>query len=359
MASIHLTNVRKQFGAVTIIEDVNIAIDDKEFVVLVGPSGCGKSTLLRMIAGLETISGGSIEIDGEVVNDLGPQRRDLAMVFQTYALYPHMTTAQNISFPLKLRGSSKEQMERSVAGVAATLHLEALLDRQPRALSGGQRQRVAMGRAMVREPRAFLFDEPLSNLDAKLRHHMRIELRQLHRSLGATSIYVTHDQIEAMTMADRIVVMNQGRVEQVGSPLELFDKPSNVFVAGFLGSPTINMAEATLFTDEGSMKLNFHAGTGPISLAGIAAPGKQAVIAGIRPQHLDVVAVDDASIVGTVELVEHTGCETNVILSVGDDKWTVQSRSRQHLSAGERVGLAFNPANLHLFDAKTQQRIGS
>ena len=358
MASIHLTSVCKKFGDLTIIEGVNIAIEDREFVVLVGPSGCGKSTLLRMIAGLESISGGTIAIDGEIVNDLGPQRRDLAMVFQTYALYPHMTTAQNIGFPLKLRGSSTEQINRSIADVATTLHLEALLDRQPRALSGGQRQRVAMGRAMVREPRAFLFDEPLSNLDAKLRHHMRIELRQLHQSLGATSIYVTHDQIEAMTMADRIVVMNQGKVEQIGSPLELFDKPANVFVASFLGSPTINLAKATLFADSGSAQLTFNAGAAPIDIKDISASDKRAVIAGVRPQHLDIVSPDGAPIVGTVDLVEHTGCETNVILSVGDDKWTVQSRSRRHLTSGERVGLAFDVANLHLFDAATHQRIG-
>ncbi|MDX8455345.1 sn-glycerol-3-phosphate ABC transporter ATP-binding protein UgpC [Mesorhizobium sp. VK9D] len=357
MASINLANIRKQYGSVTIIDDVSIAIEDQEFVVLVGPSGCGKSTLLRMIAGLESISGGTIAIDGEVVNDVGPQRRDLAMVFQTYALYPHMTTAQNIGFPLKLRGASQDDIGRSVAGVANTLHLDALLDRQPRALSGGQRQRVAMGRAMVREPRAFLFDEPLSNLDAKLRHHMRIELRQLHKSLGATSIYVTHDQIEAMTMADRIVVMNRGKVEQVGTPLELFDKPANIFVAGFLGSPTINLASATLSAGGGSAKLEFHAGSGPIDLANVTPSAHKEVVAGVRPQHLEVVSPEGAGLTGTVDLVEQTGCETNIILSVGSEKWTVQSRIRQHLVQGERVGLVFDPTNLHLFAAETKERI--
>ncbi|WP_432283955.1 sn-glycerol-3-phosphate ABC transporter ATP-binding protein UgpC [Aminobacter sp. BA135] len=357
MASINLTNIRKQYGAVTIIDDVSIAIEDREFVVLVGPSGCGKSTLLRMIAGLETISGGTIAIDGEVVNDVGPQKRDLAMVFQTYALYPHMTTAQNIGFPLKLRGSSKDDIGRAVADVANTLHLDALLDRQPRALSGGQRQRVAMGRAMVREPRAFLFDEPLSNLDAKLRHHMRIELRQLHKSLGATSIYVTHDQIEAMTMADRIVVMNRGKVEQVGTPLELFDKPANVFVAGFLGSPTINFGNATLAETDGSATLEFHDGSRPIKIANVPPSAHKEVVAGVRPQHLEVVSPDGAGLTGTVDIVEHTGCETNVVLSVGSETWTVQSRTRQHLKQGERVGLTFEPANLHLFAAETKERI--
>lgn len=357
MASIHLSNIRKQFGALTILDDVNIAIKDREFVVLVGPSGCGKSTLLRMIAGLESVSDGTISIDGEVVNDIGPQKRDLAMVFQTYALYPHMTTAQNIGFPLKLRGAARDRIDRSVTGVASTLHLEALLDRQPRALSGGQRQRVAMGRAMVREPRAFLFDEPLSNLDAKLRHHMRVELRQLHKSLGATSIYVTHDQIEAMTMADRIVVMNHGKVEQVGAPLELFDKPANVFVAGFLGSPTINFAGGELWAQDGSAKLAFEGGSHPVDLGHSAASESRTVIAAIRPQHLEIVDPGAAPLTGTVIFVEHTGCETNVILSVSGEEWTVQSRVRQHLAFDERVGLKFNHANLHLFAADTKERI--
>ena len=358
MASIHLTNICKRFGAVTILNDVNIVIEDREFVVLVGPSGCGKSTLLRMIAGLEPISDGTISIDGEVVNDLGPQKRDLAMVFQTYALYPHMTTAQNISFPLRLRGASPDQIQRSVDSVTKTLHLDALLDRQPRALSGGQRQRVAMGRAMVREPRAFLFDEPLSNLDAKLRHHMRIELRQLHKSLGATSVYVTHDQIEAMTMADRIVVMNQGKVEQVGTPLDLFDKPANVFVAGFLGSPTINFAKGALASESGLTQLAFEAAAAPIGLTGFPAGGPRDVIVGIRPQHLEIAPLGNAPLSGQVIFVEHTGCETNVILAVGAEEWTVQSRARQRLSPGEQVGIGFKPADLHIFDAATRQRIG-
>lgn len=357
MASISLTNIYKQYGSLAIIDDINIDIADREFVVLVGPSGCGKSTLLRMIAGLESISGGTIAIDGQVVNDVGPQHRDLAMVFQTYALYPHMTTAQNIGFPLKLRGAGQGEIDSAIAGVANTLHLDALLDRQPRALSGGQRQRVAMGRAMVREPRAFLFDEPLSNLDAKLRHHMRIELRQLHTSLGATSIYVTHDQIEAMTMADRIVVMNHGKVEQVGTPLELFDKPANVFVAGFLGSPTINLGNATLSAAGGSARLEFNAGSGPFDLANVPPSVHREVVVGLRPQHLEVVSPEGARLTGTVDLVEHTGCETNVILSVGSEKWTVQSRHRQHLMKGEHVGLAFDPANLHLFAVETKERI--
>jgi ABC-type sugar transport system ATPase subunit len=359
VASIHLKNVRKEFGAFKIIDDVSIAIEDREFVVLVGPSGCGKSTLLRMIAGLESISGGAIEIDGEVVNGLGPQRRDLAMVFQSYALYPHMTTAQNIGFPLKLRGAKQGDVDRAVAEVASTLHLDTLLDRQPRALSGGQRQRVAMGRAMVRAPRAFLFDEPLSNLDAKLRHHMRIELRQLHKSLGATSIYVTHDQIEAMTMADRIVVMNRGKIEQIGTPLELFDRPANVFVAAFLGSPTINFAKAELAGEDGTTVIRFASATPPLALSGFQSSSVQAVIAGVRPQHIEIIDPSQAPLTGTVELVEHTGCETNIILKVGTDEWTVQSRTRRHVVSGERVGLSFDPTNLHLFASDTEERIGS
>src|SRR4051812_35911237 len=243
MASIDIAAIRKNYGSIAVLHGVDLAIKDGEFVVLVGPSGCGKSTLLRMIAGLEEITAGEIHIGGVLVNDLEPRDRDIAMVFQSYALYPHMTVAGNMSYSLRLRRASKELIAGKVLSAAATLGLDTLLERRPRALSGGQRQRVAMGRAIVRAPKAFLFDEPLSNLDARLREQMRGEIKRLHQSLGATSIYVTHDQIEAMTLADRIVAMNAGLVQQVGTPLDLYDRPANLFVAGFIGSPAMNMLQ--------------------------------------------------------------------------------------------------------------------
>ncbi|WP_018184743.1 ABC transporter ATP-binding protein [Kaistia granuli] len=358
MASISLANISKRFGSLSVLDNVSIDIRDREFVALVGPSGCGKSTLLRIVAGLESISDGEISIDGEVVNDLGPQKRDLAMVFQTYALYPHMTTAQNMAFPLKLRGHSALEIDKAVGQAASTLHLDDLMDRLPRALSGGQRQRVAMGRAMVREPRAFLFDEPLSNLDAKLRSHMRLEIRQLHQALNATSIYVTHDQVEAMTMADRIVVMNRGRVEQEGSPIELFDRPANLFVASFLGSPTMNMADAVLTTDdEGKPVLSFDAQTSRIPVPAFTGAPNRKVIAGLRPQHMDVVPPDEGMIQAQVQIVENTGCETNIVVAIGAETWTVQSRQRQRLAQGDVIGLIFREEHIHLFDHGSQKRI--
>src|SRR5690348_10784080 len=243
MASIDISGVSKSFGAVKVLHGMDLALADGEFIVLVGPSGCGKSTLLRMIAGLELVSAGTIRIGGTVVNDLPPKDRDIAMVFQSYALYPHMNVADNMSYSLRLRRAAREKIAAAVSGAAEKLGLQPLLERRPKALSGGQRQRVAMGRAIVRQPRAFLFDEPLSNLDARLREQMRSEIKKLHKDLGATSIYVTHDQIEAMTLADRIVAMHAGVVQQVGSPLELYDRPANLFVAGFIGSPAMNMFE--------------------------------------------------------------------------------------------------------------------
>ena len=245
MASIDIADIRKAYGPVPVLHGIDLSIHDGEFVVLVGPSGCGKSTLLRMIAGLEDISAGEIRIDGRRVNDLEPKDRDIAMVFQSYALYPHMTVAENMSYSLRLRRTAKERIAAAISGAASKLGLDALMERRPRALSGGQRQRVAMGRAIVRAPKAFLFDEPLSNLDARLREQMRGEIKKLHQSLGATSIYVTHDQIEAMTLADRIVAMNGGVVQQVGTPLDLYDRPANLFVAGFIGSPAMNMFDGT------------------------------------------------------------------------------------------------------------------
>src|SRR5450631_1324030 len=253
MASVTMRGVRKDFGSLRIIRDIDLDVADREFITLVGPSGCGKSTLLRMIAGLEKISGGDISIGTERVNDVAPMHRDVAMVFQSYALYPHMTVAENISFGLRLRRVVADKIEAAVQGAAAVLNLDQLLNRRPSQLSGGQRQRVAMGRAMVRNPRLFLFDEPLSNLDAKLRVQMRAEIKALHRRLGSTSIYVTHDQVEAMTMADRIVVMNQGRIEQQGTPEMLYDRPANMFVAGFMGSPSMNFVPASLIDVEGRL----------------------------------------------------------------------------------------------------------
>jgi multiple sugar transport system ATP-binding protein len=358
MASISLANISKRFGSLSVLDNVSIDIRDREFVALVGPSGCGKSTLLRIVAGLESISDGEISIDGEVVNDLGPQKRDLAMVFQTYALYPHMTTAQNMAFPLKLRGRSAQEIDKAVDQAASTLHLDDFMDRLPRALSGGQRQRVAMGRAMVREPRAFLFDEPLSNLDAKLRSHMRMEIRQLHQALKATSIYVTHDQVEAMTMADRIVVMNRGRVEQEGSPIELFDRPANLFVASFLGSPTMNIADAILTADDaGRAVLSLDAQTSTIPVPAFAGAPNCKVIAGMRPQHIDVVPPDEGMIQARVQIVENTGCETNIVVAIGAETWTVQSRQRRRLAQGDVIGLKLQTEHIHLFDHVSQKRI--
>src|SRR3954464_11541001 len=252
MASVEIRGVRKAFGATAVIHGVDVDIEDGEFVILVGPSGCGKSTLLRMIAGLENITGGEIRIGGRVVNDVPPKERDIAMVFQNYALYPHMTVFDNMGFSLKLRGAPKAEIKSRVERAANILGLKALLDRYPRQLSGGQRQRVAMGRAIVRDPQVFLFDEPLSNLDAKLRVAMRTEIKELHQRLETTTVYVTHDQIEAMTMADKIVVMHDGIVEQIGAPLELYDRPVNLFVAGFIGSPAMNFVDATLRRADGS-----------------------------------------------------------------------------------------------------------
>ena len=254
MAAITLTNVSKSFGSVEVLKDINLTIADREFCVLVGPSGCGKSTLLRLIAGLEEVQDGTIEIGGDVVNELRPRDRNLAMVFQSYALYPHKTVRENLSFSLKMHRYKRDQIDRRVGSVAETLGLDTLMDRHPEQLSGGQRQRVAMGRAMVRDPGVFLFDEPLSNLDAKLRVQMRTEIRDLHQRIDATSVYVTHDQIEAMTMADRIVVMNNGVIEQSGTPLDLFDDPANVFVATFLGAPSINLLDGRVVAARGRLR---------------------------------------------------------------------------------------------------------
>src|ERR1700704_3647650 len=308
MASVAIRDVRKAFGAVQVIHGVDIAIDDGEFVVLVGPSGCGKSTLLRMIAGLENITGGEIRIGERVVNNVPPKERDIAMVFQNYALYPHMTVADNMSFSMRLRGAPKQEIETRVKRGAEILALAALLERFPRQLSGGQRQRVAMGRAIVRDPQVFLFDEPLSNLDAKLRVQMRTEIKELHQRLKTTTVYVTHDQIEAMTMADKIVVMHDGLVEQIGAPLDLYDRPQNLFVAGFIGSPAMNFLNGAIRSNG---RAEFESNDGirlPLAAAPGVSDGRQ-VICGIRPEHFSL-ADDGAE--AEIVVVEPTGSETQV-----------------------------------------------
>ena len=361
MSSIKIENVTKSYGSLQVLHGIDLNIGDKEFVVLVGPSGCGKSTLLRMIAGLEEISGGTVSIDGARVNEVSPQKRDLAMVFQSYALYPHMTVAENMGFSLSLRGEKKPKISAEVNDAARILHLEDFLDRLPKNLSGGQRQRVAMGRAIVRHPRAFLFDEPLSNLDAKLRAHMRSEIRQLHQTLGATSVYVTHDQIEAMTLADRIVVMNAGKIEQIGSPIELFDTPQTRFVAGFIGAPTMNFFFGDIVIDaEGAPVLRVDETTTDIRLdPSTASNAGQAVSVGIRPQH---IVVEQANVLASgvgadVRSVEQTGCETNLLLSAFGCELTVQTRERFKADVKSRVNLYFPFEQLHIFDQATGQRL--
>ncbi|WP_160122890.1 ABC transporter ATP-binding protein [Rhodovarius lipocyclicus] len=348
MAGVGIAQVRKNFGSTPILHGVSVDIQDGEFVVLVGPSGCGKSTLLRMIAGLENISGGEISIGGRVVNDMPPKDRDIAMVFQNYALYPHMTVFDNMAFSMKLAKAPREVMEREVGRAARILGLEALLGRYPRQLSGGQRQRVAMGRAIVRNPQVFLFDEPLSNLDAKLRVQMRSEIKELHQRLKVTTVYVTHDQIEAMTMADKIVVMEHGHIRQAGPPLELYDRPANLFVAGFIGSPAMNLVRGEIV---GGL---FHA---PCGAALPLPPGvthQGPVWYGIRPEHL---RLDPEGIAATVQVVEPTGSETQVMMRVGEMALTGAFRERVSAKPGEILRIMPDTALVHLFDKETGQRV--
>jgi multiple sugar transport system ATP-binding protein len=350
MASVLIDEVQKTFGAVPVIHGVSIDIADGEFMTLVGPSGCGKSTLLRMIAGLETVSGGSIRIGPKVVNHVPPKERDIAMVFQNYALYPHMTVADNMAFSLKLKGAPKAEIASKVARAAEILGLTKLLERYPRQLSGGQRQRVAMGRAIVRDPQVFLFDEPLSNLDAKLRVAMRTEIKALHQRLKTTTVYVTHDQIEAMTMADRIVVMHDGRVEQVGAPLDLYDRPANLFVAGFIGSPAMNLLEGKItgqgFVTKGGLTL-------PFASAPVGQEGRPAIY-GIRPEHF---ALSETGVPITVEVLEPTGSETQIVASAAGQPMTAVFRERITARPGETLLVQPNPGSAHLFDLETKQRI--
>ncbi len=362
MASIDIAAIRKSYRPLQILHGIDLTIRDGEFIVLVGPSGCGKSTLLRMIAGLEDISAGEIRIDGRRVNDLPPRDRDIAMVFQSYALYPHMTVAENMSYSLRLRKVTREKIGTAIAGAAHILGLGSLMERRPKALSGGQRQRVAMGRAIVRSPKAFLFDEPLSNLDARLRESMRGEIKKLHHSLGATSIYVTHDQIEAMTLADRIVAMNGGIVQQVGTPLDLYDRPANLFVAGFIGSPAMNMVGGRYRQDGPRAWVDLpdglvlplqaplrHQGGGEVANA-------TQVTIGVRPEHifLDDVA---SGLDGLVELVEPTGFGTILHLRCCGTTLKAFTLDRGGVAIGYRLAVYLPPEKLHLFAAEDGQRL--
>ena len=351
MATVSLHKVQKSYGDVHVIQGVDLAIKDREFVVFVGPSGCGKSTLLRMIAGLEEISGGELKIDGKVSNDIPPDQRGLAMVFQSYALYPHMTVANNMAFALKLAGVSKAERDAKVNEAARILQLEKLLERRPGQLSGGQRQRVAIGRAIVRQPKVFLFDEPLSNLDASLRVQMRIEIARLHNELDATMIYVTHDQIEAMTMADRIVVLRAGKIEQVGTPLELYHYPANTFVAGFIGSPKMNLTPVTVKGADASGVTVTLPGGGTVSVPvdGTRATAGAAGMLGVRPEHFSLA--EDGPMSGTVAVVEHLGGETLVYVDVGGGILvTVKGGGAVSVPVGAKVKLSVATADANLFD---------
>ena len=348
MGTVRIRDVRKSYGHLEVIHGVSVDIGDGEFVALVGPSGCGKSTLLRMIAGLEEISGGEIAIGDRVVNDLVPKDRDIAMVFQNYALYPHMNVRENMGFALRQRRLPRPEIDKRVAEAARILGLEQLLERKPRALSGGQRQRVAMGRAIVRQPNVFLFDEPLSNLDAKLRVQMRSELKELHQRLGVTTVYVTHDQIEAMTLADRVVVMNGGVVEQMGPPLELYDRPESLFVAAFIGSPPMNFLEGET---EGADALVLDDGV-RLSLP-MAIPGSGRTTIGIRPEHLSLV---DKGWPATVVVVEPTGSETQITARIGDHVVRVLIRGRTAVAPEETIQLAAVANDIHVFDSGSGRR---
>ena len=353
MASVTIEGVRKSYGSVEVLHGVDVSIDEGEFVVLVGPSGCGKSTLLRMLAGLEHITAGQIRIGERVVNDLAPKERDIAMVFQNYALYPHLTVAENMGFSLMLAGAKRAAIAEKVRPAAEILGLAHLLDRYPRMLSGGQRQRVAMGRAIVRDPQVFLFDEPLSNLDAKLRVTMRVEIKELHQRLGTTMVYVTHDQIEAMTMADKIVVMRDGRVEQIGAPLDLYDFPNNIFVAGFIGSPSMNFVRGKIASEGGARHFASDSGL-RLPLPDTMASDGQQVIYGIRPEH---IGVSDTGIPVSVVVVEPTGSETQIFAKAGGDVIDAIVKDRVHAAPGQQIHFVIDPAHVHLFDATTEARI--
>jgi len=356
MASVSFRNIEKAYGATKVIHGISFEISDGEFMVLVGPSGCGKSTLLRMLAGLEQITGGEIAIDARVVNDVESKDRDIAMVFQSYALYPHMTVRDNMGFSLRLRKAPQAEIDRRVADAAKILDLDPYLHRFPRELSGGQRQRVAMGRAIVRDPKVFLFDEPLSNLDAKLRVAMRAEIKALHQRLKTTTVYVTHDQIEAMTMADRIVVMHDGVIEQIGAPLELYDHPDNLFVAQFIGSPAMNIVDGTLRRAGSAAYVEAAGGVRWPVGAGAGVDG-EAVALGVRPEHLGLTVPGGDAVPAEIVVVEPTGAETELVLQVGGEKVLLVTHGRPVVRPGDRIGLALDPAKLHLFDRTSGRRL--
>jgi sn-glycerol 3-phosphate transport system ATP-binding protein len=359
MADVSLNNVYKKFGKTEVIHGVNCDIKDGEFIVILGPSGCGKSTVLRMIAGLEVITEGEISIEGKVVNRLEPADRDIAMVFQNYALYPHMTVYKNMAYGLKIRRMPKEEIDERVSNAAKILELTEFLDRKPRQLSGGQRQRVAMGRCIVREPKVFLFDEPLSNLDAKLRVQMRLEIRKLHEDLRITSIYVTHDQVEAMTLGDRLVVMDDGYAAQIGSPLDIYERPATRFVAGFIGSPAMNFMDVRLSADgqwaeiPGDIKL-------PLANGSIHEHAGKEVILGIRPEHFELAGEKEGMMQLRVDHVELLGADTLVHGHFGEEKTslTIRLADIQHFGKNTVLPLIVHPQKLHLFDKKSGKRIG-
>ena len=359
MATVSFQNIEKSFGSTKVIQGITFDINEGEFMVLVGPSGCGKSTLLRMLAGLEEITGGTIAIDNRVVNDIESKDRDIAMVFQSYALYPHMTVADNMAFSLKLRKADPKMMADRVAHASKILNLDPYLARFPRELSGGQRQRVAMGRAIVRDPKVFLFDEPLSNLDAKLRVAMRAEIKALHQRLKTTTVYVTHDQVEAMTMADRIVVMHDGRIEQIGRPLELYDHPDNLFVAQFIGSPAMNVVNGTVKRSNGTGYVDMGDGVEwPLHQS----PGAngQSVAYGVRPADLELTSASAAdAVVGEVVVVEPTGSETELLIQAGQAQLILVTHGRPDVNPGDRVGLAVTPGKVHVFDQGTGARLAA
>jgi multiple sugar transport system ATP-binding protein len=353
MASVELRGIRKAYGMLEVIHGVSLTIEDGEFIALVGPSGCGKSTLLRMIAGLEEISDGEVLIGDSVVNALTPRERNIAMVFQSYALYPHMTVAQNMGFNLKLSGVSKPDIDKKVNEAARMLALGELLDRKPSQLSGGQRQRVAMGRAIVRDPAVFLFDEPLSNLDAKLRVQMRTEIKTLHQKVGTTSVYVTHDQIEAMTLADRIVVLNGGHIEQVGTPLELYRTPANLFVAGFIGSPAMNFLDAVVDAQDGGPSARLADGTSIRLAAARKVSRGQTVKLGIRPEHLQAGQSGDSIVRGETLVVEPTGAQTHVLFSLAGEPATAVVDGAFPARHGTPFEAAIDADQVHVFDQQS------
>jgi multiple sugar transport system ATP-binding protein len=359
MAAVTIRAVHKHFGSTHVIRGVDVDIADGEFCVLVGPSGCGKSTLLRMLAGLEEINAGTIAIDDKVVNEVDSKDRDIAMVFQSYALYPHMTVADKMAFSLKLRKADPKLMAERVSHASKILNLDPYLARFPRELSGGQRQRVAMGRAIVRDPKVFLFDEPLSNLDAKLRVAMRAEIKALHQRLKTTTVYVTHDQVEAMTMADRIVVMHDGRVEQIGAPLDLYDHPDNLFVAQFIGSPAMNIVNGTVRREGGAGYVEMPGGVRWPVRHTSGADG-QAVAYGIRPEDLELAGAGaDGAVPAEIVVVEPTGAETELLVQAGDAQLILVTHGRPRVNPGDRIGLAVDPAKVHLFDQGSGARLAA